>query len=218
MAEDDHSRLIRAAARTALSPLGFQQKGRSRLWFADRGYWALLIEFQPSGFSKGSYLNIAAMWLWQPANGWVFNYCKRAGRFIRFSVVEHFNSEIEKLAALAAAEAAQLDERFRALDAIAGYLKEQANDAQLRKNPWTLYHAMIGAGLTGDENFGFKCFSDLAAQEPHTDWMSEMQTEAATLAKLLSSRAEFRAVISRKVSKTREALKLPPLNIAPEKK
>ncbi len=156
MVLEDHSRLIRDAARTALSPLGFQQKGRSRVWLADRGFWALVIEFQPSGFSKGSYLNICASWLWHP-DGLPLNYFRRAGGFIAFETTEQFKPEAERLAGLAAVEMAGLDRKFKSLDAVAVYLKEKANNEQTRKNPWTLYDAAIVAGLTGDQEFGLQC-------------------------------------------------------------
>src|SRR5687767_12866016 len=66
MAEPEHSKIIAQAAKEVLAPLGFRRSGRSRLWLADHGYWLGVVEFQPSGFSKGSYLNVAAHWLWRP--------------------------------------------------------------------------------------------------------------------------------------------------------
>ena len=178
------------------------------MWFADRGFWALVIEFQPSGFSKGSYLNICARWFWHPSDGWPFNYFQRAGTFIEFENVEQFKLEAEWLAGLAATEAALLDNKFASLEDIAVYLKQQVQDA---KGPWMLYHAAIAAGLTGDREFGLECFDELLAQEADVDWMREMQTEAATLAKHLGEGGDFFAAIRKKVTDTRTALKLPPL-------
>jgi hypothetical protein len=42
-----HTKLINAAARDVLRPMGIVQKGRSRLWYDNHGWWAGLIEFQP---------------------------------------------------------------------------------------------------------------------------------------------------------------------------
>ena len=39
--------------------MGFWRKGRSRMWLADRDFWLGVVEFQPSGFRKGTYLNVA---------------------------------------------------------------------------------------------------------------------------------------------------------------
>jgi hypothetical protein len=60
----DHNRDIAMAARSVLRPIGCVQKGRSRTWLDDRGWWVGVIEFQPSGWSKGSYLNVGACFLW----------------------------------------------------------------------------------------------------------------------------------------------------------
>src|SRR6202000_1719294 len=38
-------------------PLGLERRGRSRTWIDDQRWYAIVVEFQPSGFSKGSYLN-----------------------------------------------------------------------------------------------------------------------------------------------------------------
>src|SRR5687767_9047301 len=47
-----------------LSPIGCVRKGRSRTWLDDHGWWVAVAEFQPSGWSKGSYLNVGACFLW----------------------------------------------------------------------------------------------------------------------------------------------------------
>jgi len=211
MTTEDHSRLIRDAARTALSPLGFQQKGRSRLWLADRGFWAFMIEFQPSGFSKGSYLNIGATWLWHPRGGHIFNSFRRAGDFISFETAAQFKPEAERLAHVAAAEATALDRKFESLGAIARDLREEANDELSGKNPWTLYHAAIAAGLTDGQEFSLKCFQELIDQTADVDWKREIQAEAATLMRLLAEGRGFDAAIRKKVAHTRAVLKFPAL-------
>ena len=108
-----HGRIIAAAARSALVPLGFQRKGASRIWFADRGYWLLVVEFQPSAWSKGSYLNVAAHWLWSsltegPQVVLSFDYGGRAGGFISFENEDQFSPQAAALAEVAAAESLRL--------------------------------------------------------------------------------------------------------------
>ena len=61
---EPHSRLLTEAARRHLRPLGVTQKARSRTWLDDRGWFVANVEFQPSGWSKGSYLNVGAHFLW----------------------------------------------------------------------------------------------------------------------------------------------------------
>ncbi|MFD7945255.1 hypothetical protein, partial [Streptomyces sp. NPDC059744] len=66
------SRLVTAAAREILRPLGLQQRGRSRIWIDDHGWWLIVVEFQP-GRLGGSYLNVGVMWLWQDLDHFAFN-------------------------------------------------------------------------------------------------------------------------------------------------
>jgi hypothetical protein len=69
---NEHDRLIAAAAKAALQPIGCQRKGQSRVWYFDQRYWLIAVEFQPSGRSKGSYLNMFVAWLWKESRGYQF--------------------------------------------------------------------------------------------------------------------------------------------------
>jgi hypothetical protein len=50
---NEHGRLIAAAAKAALTPLGCRRKRQSRLWYCDQRFRIISIEFQPSTWSKG---------------------------------------------------------------------------------------------------------------------------------------------------------------------
>jgi hypothetical protein len=59
------TQLLRDAARTHLAPVGVQQMSRSPLrWTVDRGWWLINVEFQPSGYLNGCYLNVGLQHLW----------------------------------------------------------------------------------------------------------------------------------------------------------
>ena len=53
-----HSKIINQVCREVLIPLGVFQKGASRLYLDDNDYFFTVIEFQPSTWSNGTYLNI----------------------------------------------------------------------------------------------------------------------------------------------------------------
>src|SRR4051794_39139422 len=59
-----HSKLLTAAAREVLGPMGLVQIGRSRIWLDDQTWWLCAVEFQPSSWSRGTYLNVGCCWLW----------------------------------------------------------------------------------------------------------------------------------------------------------
>lgn len=60
----DHNRIIARTAREHLAPSGFFQAGSSRMWLEDNGWFMVMAEFQPSGFSKCSMLNMGLHFLW----------------------------------------------------------------------------------------------------------------------------------------------------------
>src|ERR1044072_7492758 len=65
-------RIITSAARESLKPLGLAQRGRSRLWIDDHGWWLGVVEFTPSR-TVGSGLHVGAMWLWQDVDHLAFH-------------------------------------------------------------------------------------------------------------------------------------------------
>ena len=81
--QNEHGRLIAAAAKAALAPLRCKRVGQSRFWYSDEGFWTVSIEFQPSGWAKGSYLNVGANWLWYPKSGWGFSHRRHPRRRYR---------------------------------------------------------------------------------------------------------------------------------------
>jgi hypothetical protein len=110
------SRLIANAARDVLGTQGFLRKGRSRLWFADYRWWLILVEFQPSGWSRGSYLNVGAKWLWSPFSSWSFDFAfspaARVNGFVEYQSEDQFRTASRELANTAAREALRLREAF----------------------------------------------------------------------------------------------------------
>lgn len=59
-----HSNIIKQVCKEILIPLGVFQKGTSRLYLDDNDYFFTVIEFQPSSWSNGTYLNIGLTFLW----------------------------------------------------------------------------------------------------------------------------------------------------------
>ena len=105
--QNEHGRLIAAAAKAALAPLGCKRKGQSRLWFSDERYWLITVEFQPSGWSRGSYLNVRPQWLWLRLGA--NDHFPRPTDYIEFENAEQFIPLIENMAAIAAQTVLTLD-------------------------------------------------------------------------------------------------------------
>lgn len=114
----DHNRLIRDAARRHLAPLGVTQRGRSRTWIDDRGWWLITVEFQPSGSGRGTYLNVGGSWLWYPKDSNSFDLGYRVQGFRDLSGVDA-SQTCDELAQRAAAEVRALRMRFPDVEAAA---------------------------------------------------------------------------------------------------
>ena len=143
----EHSRLIASAAKATLVPFGFQRRGRSRLYIADNGFWITVIEFQPSRFSRGSYLNCYAHWLWG-TNDYSFDHGNRVNGFVRFDNPEQFAPAITKLATEAAEAAQKLRLDLGSIEKVAMELAayEEGLAARGRGGSWPAFHAAIANG------------------------------------------------------------------------
>jgi hypothetical protein len=205
-ATSDHSRLLTQAARKHLAPLGCKQQGRSRFWFDDHGWWAATVEFQPSSWSKGSYLNVGAMWFWHPADHWVFNEFERVAPFQEFHDGVQFAEAASQLAEQAASQVLVLREKFDSLEAVAKYLTQTPTDGF-----WQNYQAGIAASLVGDTSTATARFQAVAATQSTAAWVGQAQARAQRLFDSFTSVTRAREVVASEVARTREKLGLPAL-------
>ncbi|WP_374773490.1 hypothetical protein OG756_10935 [Streptomyces sp. NBC_01310] len=141
------SRLVTAAARETLRPLGLRRRGRSRTWIDDQGWWLGVVEFQPSSFSQGSCLNVGVTWLWHDTDHVEYHVGGREAEHEPFKNEDQFAPLARALARTAADRITTLREQFDGLQHTAEHL---AATPARRGNPWDNHHAGIAAGLRGD--------------------------------------------------------------------
>ncbi|WP_375381960.1 hypothetical protein, partial [uncultured Sphingomonas sp.] len=147
---DIHSRIIATAAKAELASLGFRQKGRSRLWLADRGSWLNVVEFTPSRWSKSVSLMNAAHWLWVGAGFMSYNEAVSSKCHAEFETEDQFRTAASQIAKIARINAVAIDERFSSFNAIADFVVERARSSPGRLGPsWWGYEAGIALGLAG---------------------------------------------------------------------
>jgi hypothetical protein len=203
---NDHNRIIAHAAKAALHPLGYVRKGRSRLWLKDHGFWLSVVEFQPSGFERGSYLNVAAHWLWGLTDALSFDWLMQDTRtFIRFEAEAQFSASAAEQAGQAAMVAGELDSGFASLAQITEKLVVRANEG---RNGWAAFHAGIASGLNGDAAPA-RAFFDQTL-DSFKDWRSDFDEAICTLKEELDEPHEFRRMIESRVRANRAANRLAP--------
>jgi len=207
--QTEHSKIIASTAKATLGPLGCCRVGQSRLWVSDERSWVIVVEFQPSGFSRGSYLNVAPMWLWREAEkgAWLFDYGRvRIARFVEFEDSEQFRAGAYMLARRAADEVRSLRQLFDTPLVIAKRLAEDAEGGAL----WPLYHAAVAAGPTGGLSSSLRLFTKVIQFRPDlaTNCVLSLQNRSADLASKLSDLCEFRRTVAEIVQGTRANLNL----------
>lgn len=198
---DTHSRIIAAAAKAELASLGFQQKGRSRLWLADRGSWLNVVEFTPSRWTKSVSLMNAAHWLWVGAGFMSFNEAVPSHCHAEYETEDQFRAAAIEIAKVARANALEIERRFSSFDAIAEYVIERAMSCPERMGPsWWGYEAGIASGLVGRFDEAGRFFHGL------TD--DRVTGRAAPLLPLIGRPEAFRSKVNDVVAQERARLKL----------
>jgi hypothetical protein len=208
----DHNNDIAAAAKSVLAPLGCVRKGRSRVWLDDHGWWVGVIEFQPSGFSKGSYLNVAASYMWTPRtnqSAWTFDALIMNSKPWRAVVGESFSTQAMELAVMARAALAELREKHRALAVAADWLASK----ELRGTLWHEYNLGVAFGLAGSMERARRYFQLVVDPSPKSQWIEALAHESQNFAALVDDPVAFRAAVLRRVQETRFARKLRPLDL-----
>jgi len=207
-----HEAILRAAAKANLVPLGMRQKGRSRTWLGDHGWWLAVVEFQPSSWSKGSYLNVACMWLWHPQNHISLNVCERVGSYAEFKDEESFRPAAEDLARLAAEGTLKNEQRFQSIDAAFQYLEALAAGSQ---NPWDHYHPMMAALACRRVERANDHLNRLLALSPHADWCRDLQAHSKRIIAAAARIENPESVVAEQVALARAQLALEPTRILP---
>ena len=105
-------KIIASVAKQVLAPLGVRRKGRSRTWLDDHGWWLGIVEFQPSNWGAGSYLNVGLMFLWQPVDHLAFEVGYRLDEFSPADDEASFQRAIHAKAEKAKDELMSLRRRF----------------------------------------------------------------------------------------------------------
>ena len=84
-------KIIRKLCKEILFPIDIFQRGSSRVYLDDNGWFFTVMEFQPSSWSKGTYLNIALHFLWNECEFLSYDFPFTGSRLKKY--VEYHNDE-----------------------------------------------------------------------------------------------------------------------------
>jgi hypothetical protein len=202
-----HSGLLTSAAKRILKPSGLFQKGRSRTWLADHVWWMAVVEFQPSSWSLGSYLNVGCMWLWNTKQHISFDVGDRVNGFSPFENEEQFGPVADKLAACALEKVDGYRRLFRSIHDVSNYYFENAPQGF-----WPCFDAAIAYALAGRAEASAQTLGaciDGTDDDPF--WLKEARSDARSLIASAADAQQMRGIISDRVMKTRTLQRLPPI-------
>ena len=211
---NEHGRIIAAAAKSALAPLGFHRKGASRVWLADHGFWLDVVEFQPSGFSKGSYCNVSVHWLWGMTPALTFDYgFRRVGSFAQFNSTDAFSQSVAEMARAAVGFVERHRAVFVSLPVTAAHLSgRDLTDGG--PGGWDAFHAGVACGLARDDSTARRMFDRVGESDSRNlDWVNERREKVERLAAVLGDHAAFRHEVQALLDAQRALFKLVPFTL-----
>lgn len=202
----NHNRIIHQAAKQYLVREGLFQKGASRVWIDDNGWFLIVVEFQPSGGQKGTYLNVGIHYLWGENEELSFDYGYREGAFVSYEDDdERFLVQMQVLAESAFKKVVDY-RRFQNLKyAEKQILNHRKRDTSLHQ----IYQKMMICGLCGDRK-GKKYFFQLcdALQSAQFDWEKAYNKELTErIAPIIDDSQKLQAYILRKIETRRMLLR-----------
>ena len=203
-------RIITSAARESLKPLGLAQRGRSRLWIDDHGWWLGVVEFTPSRIA-GSGLYVGAMWLWHDVDHLAFHVdAVRVGSEL-FRTEGQFTPLALELSRQAAANVTALRVKFPAFADVARYLTSRP---VRRGFFWDSFDSGIAAALAGDPDAAREHFQRVLREDALAPWMVEAQEKTRELHAIAADRDAVTAWVTRAVDSCRSKLGLDPVPVA----
>ena len=211
MAKDTavHSKLITAAARTNLIPVGMFQIGRSRLWLGDHGWWLDIVEFTPSRWEKASSLNMGCMWLWN-VKSWISfdDGPDHVNDYERFEDEAQFKRSAELLALKAKHYVLQQRTAFSSIEAVSEHY------VQHDPKGWQEFNAAVAHGICGRSDAALDLLARFStALDESIEWQHLAKQDAHSLASIVHDRDRFEHVITDRVVQTRQLRKLPQVPI-----
>lgn len=211
MSTPPHSKIINRVARQTLKPVGVKRKGQSRVWLDDNGWWVTVIEFQPSAWSKGTYLNVGVNFQWYPKEHLSFDIGYREAGFIEYKSDEQFEFQAQEFAELAKAKVLEIRERLSSPKSTKDYLISSFQDH--RPTLWGEFHQGMSCVLTKDKNEAISYFNQVLSNPHDTEWAIELKEFTSRIVKLLESGDDVLRFIDEIVNKSRELKKLEPTDV-----
>ncbi|MFX1259484.1 MAG: hypothetical protein ACFFAN_16645 [Promethearchaeota archaeon] len=204
-----HNNIIKSIAKNRFNPFGILQDGNSRTFLDDNNWFTIIIEFQPSSWSRGTYLNVGANFHFYPRDYFTFEYGSREVGFKKYNGDDtQFSKYIEDLCDIALKKVKQIRNEFRNPRNALKVLKKTIKKANL----WNVYNIGILFGI----NQNFKKCQQLLSQITNftvkEDWHIERKQFVEKILKIMQTSDKFKDRLEDIIIKTRKLKKLPQIS------
>lgn len=206
MSTPPHSKIINRVARLALKPVGVKRKGQSRVWLDDNGWWITVIEFQPSSWSKGTYLNVGVNFQWYPKEYFSFDIGYRETGFVEYKSDEQFEPKAQELAELAKSKVLEIREQFSSQKSVKEYVISSLQNH--RPTLWGEFHQGMSCVLAKDTDEAIFYFNQVLNDPHDAEWSVELKEFTSKLVAQLETGENVFQFLDEIVNKSRELKKL----------
>lgn len=203
-----YQKIINKTTREVLRPAGLDQKGTSRLWYLDCGWYACFAEFQPFSNRQGTTLNFGISWLWYPQEHWTFDVFNRVGEFFEYDEDESFRSCILALSNQAVEYCTQTQAAIKTPADAYVFVENHK-----KKTDWHAFNLAILAGLDDKADVARSLFDAAFVDQAKVAWQIERNEVIETLKSELTDRQAFERCINARIIEARTMLKLPPTQL-----
>lgn len=200
----DHNKLLKKTAKERLKPYGIIQQGQSRTFLYDKGWFTIVIEFQPSSWSKGTYLNIGVDFNFYPRDYFAFGYGYREKGFEEFKSEDQYNKSVNELCDLIIKRVQELDQKF-----IDIWTALKTADREKENDTWRIYEVAVLNILTSNFDKARKQLIQVSKAKCEYDWEIERKKVTDELIDWLQERPTDLEKIENLINKTRQLKKLP---------
>ena len=205
----DHNKIITEVAKNVLKPAGLLREGQSRTWLDDHGWFTIIFEYQPSGYSKGTYLNVGINFHWYKNDYFSFDYGSREKEFVAFRNPEQFSEEVINLTSIGLEKVFEY-RKFRSLV----YAREKIISYKFTSNAlWGNYHRALVCFLTKDINRAITYLGQILSIESEILFVQELKENARMLIRTAKNEQLLWTHIMELIKESRAIKKLPAIEL-----
>jgi hypothetical protein len=201
----DHNKFIAKKARETLKPLGFQRDGKSRVWYKDHGWWALVVYFQPSAYSKGTSVDVCVSNFLYEKGHWAFEDSANIKGYASLERDDDFESRVNEMTIKAATSSLEFEERYAGLDGFINYYNKFPVN---RRSVWFYNNMAIIESLRGNYEAAKDNLAHLTDQKYELIFEQAVQLRAKELIYLLDNKPIYQDVVKGIVLRSRNMQQL----------